>query len=868
MSPREAGAVRRRRGVRAYCAAVLAWTAAFMAALVLLPPGAHTIAAAHADSSSVTVPGPAVWIPSTQTYGANGAVTVSQTTNLVDQMVHVSWTGFTPSSGQFVTFTNLNVLYPVAVYECRGTNPKITDCYGTTHYGQKAAAGFAQPNDGAGLAAPDFPNNAVPAVTRSDGTGSADIEVYTANQSPSLGCDAANPCSIVVEPNYGGDSTGIDSTTSPPAPNCADHGVDRHPPYMATFNGFLQVDPNQNGTGEMCAWNNHVTIPLSFAPVAGACPASAAGVSAEGMPMLDRALAQWTVGACLNSADPVTLQYSSDITEPESRSDFLQGRAGADMAFTSLPADPAASSAHPYTYVPLGNTGIVIAFFIDDARTHLPITGVKLNARLIAKLLTQSYDVEHISTSKIDIPSVAGNPTCLFSDPEFLALNAQTGVTWPNCAGNAISSLPIVTGGTTDLVTELTTWIMSDPDAEAFLAGTPDPWGMHVDSFYQTSKYPYPINSFVSQDGSGPAGELGTGLPFPTDPNAADHDGAHMKGYEWNPLQAGLDDVARHMLQANPTCIVWQYDAFNGIHDKCTAQLVGGRDVIAVMDAGRAAAFNMPTAALANGSGAYVPPNASSMKSAALDYVTDPKTGTQSLPWGSAHTGYSGDTNAYALTVPTYAMAPTSGVPAAKATTIADLLSAVTDSRSGQLSGTQPGELAPGFTANTPAQAAQAGAAIGRIRAGAGPNGGPTTVTATGPATGKPTTSGNEVITPVTVTKNGTPSVSYSTSTLGGNGGANGGADAADGASGSSKGAAGASGSSGPTRNLSGSTTAAAVGSATADKAGVGRLILPILLIIGLVLVAAGPAALVLSSGGVSTKLRALWPQAKRRFGR
>ncbi|MBW8805722.1 MAG: hypothetical protein JF587_18010, partial [Catenulisporales bacterium] len=54
MSPREAVA-RRRRGLPAYCAAVLAWTVAFMAALILLPPGAHTTAVAHADATSLTV---------------------------------------------------------------------------------------------------------------------------------------------------------------------------------------------------------------------------------------------------------------------------------------------------------------------------------------------------------------------------------------------------------------------------------------------------------------------------------------------------------------------------------------------------------------------------------------------------------------------------------------------------------------------------------------------------------------------------------------------------------------------------------------------------------------------------------------------
>ena len=97
MSPREAG-LRRRPGLRAYCAAVLAWTVTFMTALILLPPSAHTTAVAHADATSVTVQGPQRFDPVAGTFGAHGTVTVSQTQNLVDQMVHVSWAGFTPST--------------------------------------------------------------------------------------------------------------------------------------------------------------------------------------------------------------------------------------------------------------------------------------------------------------------------------------------------------------------------------------------------------------------------------------------------------------------------------------------------------------------------------------------------------------------------------------------------------------------------------------------------------------------------------------------------------------------------------------------------------------------------------------------------
>ncbi|WP_194908932.1 hypothetical protein [Catenulispora rubra] len=867
MSPREAG-TRRRPGLRAYCAAVLAWTVVFMTALIVLPPSANTLPKAHADATSVTVQGPPVWNPATGTSGARGTVSVSQTQNLVDQVVHVSWTGFTPSTnGSFVVVGQSpswsNVGYPVVAYECKGTNPQITDCYGSLHYGQTVTKdnnnGFGQGAVATGLNAPDFANNELAAVTGTDGTGSLDMEVYTANQAPTLGCDADHPCSIVVEPNYGGDPLGYDTGV----PDCKDHTADTGGSGEATDVTFGIPDPSNNISGESCAWQNRTVVPLSFAPVPAACQASATGVAAEGMPMLDRALTQWVVGSCLAGNNPVTVNAQTDQTEPVARGDFLAGSPNADVAFTSLPAGPGTKGARPYTYVPVGSTGIAVVFFVDDPNTNLPIRSMKLNARLVAKLLTQSYDLESFKGQLDDTASVAGNPACLFADPEFQSLNpTDNAFAWPTCQDvTAINTLPIVAGGQTDLVRELTTWIMADTQARAFLAGAADPWHMHVDTKYLTSVYPYPINNLVPQDSSGPNNDPTTGKPA----TGVHKDYKILKSFEWNPIQDGLDDVLRHLLKATATCDSPDVDSVTGTHLKCGPQNLGSRGVLAIMDTGRAAAFSLPTASLPNAAGNYVAPTAPAMAAATADYATDPATGTESLQWEAPGPAYAGDVAAYPLTVPAYAMAPTSGVSPAKTAHIADFLASVTDNRSGQMAGDAPGELAPGYVPNTAAQAAQAGAAIAKIRAGAAPGGPTATVTATGPATGQPTTSGNTVVTPVTVSKNGTPSVSYLTSTVG-SGGNGGGTE--PGGSSSSKGAVAPAGSSTPVHSLTGSTAAAAVGTASADTAGIGRLILPILLIVGLVLVAAGPIALMLTSGGVGARLRTIWKRPARRFGR
>ena len=91
---------------------------------------------------------------------------------------------------------------------------------------------------------------------------------------------------------------------------------------------------------------------------------------------------------------------------------------------------------------------------------------MRLDARLLAKMLTQSYRLSGVD----NVQSVAGNPACVFDDPEFQQLNPPSengGVTFPACSqilGNGLPmTAPVVTGGQTDLVYQLTSWIASSP---------------------------------------------------------------------------------------------------------------------------------------------------------------------------------------------------------------------------------------------------------------------------------------------------------------------------------------------------------------------------------------------------------------------
>ena len=831
------------------------------AALVLSPPSLHTTASAHADSST-TVSGPLTWIPDpNQNWngGTDGTthstVTVDQTQLVSDQVLHVSWTGFTPTLQRGTTTSAISVplddpgtLYPVRVYQCRGTDPNITDCYGSSHYGQDPTLGFQQPSSPPGTDTPEFPSNMVLAVTRADGTGDAYIEVWPSNQSQTLGCDASHQCSIVVEPNWGGDSTGGDTGVF----NCADHNTDNDGFYnSASDNVNVETDNTNpdNSDGEQCAWADRVVVPISFAPAAGDCAAAKADFSAEGLPMVDRAMSQWTPGLCLARTNPLNVQYSTGLTEPQARADFLAG-IHSDVALTSLPADPSLPSAHPYTYAPLANAGIAVVFLVDDPTNGRQIRSMKLDARLVAKLLTQSYDVYGFSGGPITA-SVNGNPFCIFDDPEFLHLN-PTGeaFTWPSCNSNsaiAQGSLPIVTGGNTDLVTQLTTWIESDADARAFLRGAPDSWGMHVNTFYQAPKVSYPVGSIIVQDASGPPLDPGTGLPW--DPASQNRDFAHRDQFEWNPAQSGLDQVFRDAALNTPTCLQAIFDATSNQHDKCAPESVGLRGMFAVLDTGRAASGQLPTAALENADNQFVQPTASALTAAANDMTTDAATGTQSLPYNDSTSPYATDAAAYPLSTVQYAMVPTGGIDATKASKIAQFVTDVTSSGGGQAPGIAPGQLAVGFAPLTPGQQAQAATAAAKVLA----------QKPTSPSSSPPTTSAA-----ASASRGG------SGGTSGGGQGTTGGGTGGGFTGGTTSGGLLPSGSISATPSHSSGTVAgqtttpsatrsipfAVAGSPSPDQAGLTRILLPILLIVGLILLVGGPVAMVLSAARPAAKTR------------
>jgi hypothetical protein len=588
-----------------------------------------------------TVTGERMYIPGTANghYKTRATVTVSQTNNLTNQMVQVSWTGFTPSSE--LTYDNTDTDYPVMIAECKGLHPtNPTQCYGATNGGEPASFGQYGPS------------NTSYGTTTPDGTGTADIQLFTSVQNQYLNCGSTTPCSLVVVPSQGGDS--LDFAT----PDCANHTEDTGGTDLGQY-AFTPITSAPFTANGLCSWQKRIVIPLYFAPTPNGCPLRAANFSAGGSPMLADAMQQWQTGLCFGS-DSVEMQYNGSLNESEARNYFAEGTE--DVAFTTLPMS--GPTKDPYVYAPVAVSATSVGYWVDNQNTGQPYTNIKLDPRLLAKMLTTSYAFTDDScpnggSSAFGCDNaVDGNPENLYADPEFRKLNPTV---WQNASQPSGFEIPMVLSGNSDMTWEATSWVASNQAATDFLAGQFDPWGMHVNTYYLGLKYP--LNGFLPMDPYLPVSTQDAPV-YPLSTLASD-----MALNQ----QPGTQDVK---------------DPTTGNYDSLPPQIDGDRDMWSLIDQADAQRFLIPAAALENAAGKYVEPTNAAMAAAVKD-MTKTSAGTLQTNYTTT------DPAAYPMTMVIYAVVPTGGISKAKAAAIAKFLDFV--ATSGQTTGTAPGQLPTGY---------------------------------------------------------------------------------------------------------------------------------------------------------------------------
>jgi len=583
-----------------------------------------------------------MYIPGTgnSDYATASTVTVSQTTNLVNQTIKVNWTGFTPSSE--ATYDNDVTDYPVMIAECKGLDPtNPNNCYDATNGGEPASFGKYGPG------------NTAYGTTQANGNGTADIQLFTQVQNQFLNCDENSPCSLVIVDSQGGDSVDF------PKPVCSNHSEDTGGTDLGQY-AFSSITSAAYTANGYCSWIKRIVIPLHFALTPSGCPLRAANFTAGGSPMLADAMEQWQVGMCFG-AGSVELQYNGSLNESEARNYFAAGTD--DVAFTTQPM-PAGSTTRPYTYAPVAVSATSVGYWLDNANTGQLYTNIKMDPRLLVKLLTTSYAYTNDECPKgggggfgCD-NAVDNNPENLFSDPEFEQLNPQVG---QNEATPTGFQIPIVLSGDSDMTWETTSWIASDPGASSFLAGQFDPWGMHVNTYYLGLKYP--IEGFLPMDPYFPVSTQYAPV-YPLSTLASD-----MALYQ----EPGTQDFK---------------DTITGNYDSLPPQEAGDLNMWSLIDSADANRFLIPQAMLENAAGKFVEPTDAAMAAAVKDMT---KTSA-----GTLQTNYTDkDPAAYPLTMVIYAVVPTGGVSKAKAAAIARFLDYVANK--GQQPGTGTGQLPPGY---------------------------------------------------------------------------------------------------------------------------------------------------------------------------
>lgn len=694
---------RPRRGARLLAAAGL------LLAAVAIPLGIGAAPPALADDSEVTVPAP-----------GGGTVRVEKTENLLNEVVGVSWEGFKPSENPIgPLFDEGQTRFPVRVYQCRGADPtRPEECYGSLIYDYP---GRDSPGPDFDLATPDGPTNVVQIATAADGTGAVGIAMLTKRESVTLGCTEEVACSIVVVPNYG-DKT-RDDLHFPEFPACATI-------YDVTGSDCAAAPVLGNSIDAPWAWENRVVIPVTFASTGASCELSDAEAAVLGSPKAERAVTSWQSATC-TAAEPVDFDYTSQ-GEGLARGAFLNSLT--DVALTGRPVDPAliTDDTRPFTYAPVATSAVAVVFRVDDAESGVQIADMKLNARLIAKLITQSYGYISWSPDGVDWgnPATRGNPVTIFADPEFLALNP--GSSWPGTPTHSCST-PLLLADLSDMTYELTRYLAADEAAAAFLAGEEDEWGMQLNTNF-ADMTPYPVEAFELRD--------------------PDIDMA----FAFQPIQ-GLNQVARKLVANSYAGTLSTMDGGSPPKpQKCGpynrgVQPIGSRAFVAILDSASAAAFRFPVAAIANAGGEFVQPTEAAMTAAVGEMVVNADGITRSPNLGSTNR------EAYPLTTIDYAMVPTSGLDPATSEAVGRILdyAAGAGQQTGQLYGGLPAGFLP-LGADLVVETVAAAAAVRAQDGGPPPSPTPTPTPTPSSSTSAPGTgAGNAPVVPAPPAAPGAP---------------------------------------------------------------------------------------------------------------
>jgi hypothetical protein len=681
----KAEVARRRRGtaLRATVAGLAAAGIVLVAGIVVLP----TPAASADDSSAVTVKARDQDPDAANAPFPDLEVTVSQTTDLVDQGISVSWKGgkksaFPDSASGGKDF--------VQIMQCwkddANGGPDRTSCqYGGT-LGAAAtrdnyrSAGSIAEQDEAYTAPPNgllgaytsipfvsatgktvanvvdgklanasvdvntnefftrYTTNEIPwAGSGGDGSGNVNFEVQSALNAPGLGCGSpvgagadvkGQSCWLVIVPR-----------------GSADAGEQN------VVNSALFWD----------AWKHRIAVKLDFRPLGVRCEVGAAERQVIGSEVISHAVSSWQPSLCGVAGGSIYTMLTG--TESDSLAQANSTLPEAPLALASRSLGDA--DIDELQYAPVALSGVAVGFSLDRAplttapaeiaaRARLRFDSLKLTPRLVAKLLTYSYrdslpqraDLSHIGY--VDAANPGKNARNITRDPDFLAVNdpewAQQGLN-----STALADL-LIPQGRSDAAWAVWQYVLADADARRFLAGVPDQWGMIVNPWYSTNADHNPSGTAFS-------------VPRDTFPKADPVESPQLGDtppvnlVTWRPYTNDLTAGASLTLRGDGQVLgSWDTNSIPPKFTRNARDLPGVQKVVGLTDTASAERYQVLTAELLNPAGEFVAPTTDSIAAAAAAMTRDPAQ-PQVIGFDPASSEAKAATTAYPLTLPVYAAA-------------------------------------------------------------------------------------------------------------------------------------------------------------------------------------------------------------------
>ena len=444
--------------------------------------------------------------------------------------------------------------------------------------------------------------NEIPgAFTFPDGRGAELFQVLTGVQSSGLGCgqrvervgsELRTPkCWLVIVPR--GDAAS-ENVETPFELTSAEVGVATSP-----------LAPT--------AWKNRIAVPLEFNPVDSPCQLGEDERRMSGNEAAYAAIASWQPAIC-GGGDLPPFNYVP-VGDPAARRQLASPSVGAPgmvVVSQALAAEQVRPD-NPVVYAPLTLSGLAIGFNIErkfDSEVALAdisrlsgtrVEDINLTPRLVAKLLTQSYNRAisvGLATPPYDWPT--NNAQSLVNDPDFIQFNPEFAVL---TGDNRNVSMLTVPTGNSDAAQQLWEWILDDDEARAWLDGAPDRWGMVVNPIYST-------NPEVNTAGF-PFGNPAP-VSFPkSDPHCYQPPPIGSRrivapplcGTDWSPYAGGFDLAAQITRRANDKAKI-VLNQFAPAADKAWReagpQPIGERAIAAVVDSSAAVRYGLQLARLSN----------------------------------------------------------------------------------------------------------------------------------------------------------------------------------------------------------------------------------------------------------------------------